>query len=91
MQWFDTHLTGERSRAQALAPVAHAFSHYKLQLQPLRWRDTSLRNRIGDNDDLRWVAREELAALGIPAPIRKLLEASRPLQSGTLESGTPES
>ena len=91
MHWFDTHLTGERSRAQALAPVAHAFSHYKLQLQPLRWRGASLRNRIGDNDDLRWVAREELATLGIPAPIRKLLEASLPLESGTLESCTTES
>ena len=66
------------TQAQALPPIAHAFSHYKLQLQPLRWRGTALRARIGDNDDLRWVARAELSALGIPAPIRKLLEASTP-------------
>ena len=71
-QWFDEHLSGEYAGAQALSPIDHAFSHYKLQLQPLRVRAES-RARIGDNDDLRWVAREELTSLGIPAPIRKLL------------------
>ena len=30
--------------------------------------------RVGDNGDLRWVARSELDSLGLPAPIRKLLE-----------------
>jgi A/G-specific adenine glycosylase len=74
--WFQQHLTGEFAHAQKLPAIDHAFSHYKLQLQPLRWRGTALRGRIGDNDDLRWVAREELGAIGIPAPIRKLLEAS---------------
>jgi A/G-specific adenine glycosylase len=74
--WFQQHLTGDYTRAQVLAPIDHAFSHYKLQLQPLRWRGAALRGRISDNDDLRWVAREELGAIGIPAPIRKLLEAS---------------
>jgi A/G-specific adenine glycosylase len=38
----------------------------------------ALRARVADNDDLRWVARGELAALGIPAPIRKLLETMLP-------------
>jgi len=70
--WFDEHLCGDYTGAQALPPIDHAFSHYKLQLQPLRVR-AEPRARIGDNDDLRWVAREELTSLGIPAPIRKLL------------------
>lgn len=77
-QWFRQHLRGDYESAQTLPPIAHAFSHYKLQLQPLRWRDTALQARIGDNDDLRWVARGDLVSLGIPAPIRKLLEASTP-------------
>ena len=70
--WFDEHLHGDYTRAQVLPPIDHAFSHYKLQLQPLRVL-AQARGKIGDNDDLRWVAREELASLGIPAPIRKLL------------------
>lgn len=72
--WFDGHVRGDFARAEALAPIAHAFSHYKLELQPLRWRGIALRDAVGDNEDLRWVARAELSALGIPAPIRKLLE-----------------
>ena len=34
-----------------------------------------LRDGVRDNADLRWIARAELASLGIPAPVRKLLEA----------------
>jgi A/G-specific adenine glycosylase len=41
----------------------------------LRLRGVALRDRVGDNDDLRWVACGEFASLGIPAPIRKLLES----------------
>ncbi|GAA5077157.1 A/G-specific adenine glycosylase [Lysobacter panacisoli] len=72
--WFERHLSGDYAKAEALSPIDHAFSHYRLQLQPLRWHGTRLRARIGDNDALRWVAREELGSLGIPAPIRRLLE-----------------
>ncbi|HJW45559.1 MAG TPA: A/G-specific adenine glycosylase [Lysobacter sp.] len=71
--WFERTARGDFDTAEALPAIDHAFSHYKLQLQPLRLRGIALRARVGDNDDLRWVARDELASLGIPAPIRKLL------------------
>jgi A/G-specific adenine glycosylase len=29
----------------------------------------------GDNDDLRWIPRASLGTLGLPAPVRKLLDA----------------
>ncbi|WP_460764228.1 A/G-specific adenine glycosylase [Lysobacter fragariae] len=74
-QWFDVNARGNFDRAQPLPSIAHAFSHFKLQLQPLRLRDVTLGPRVGDNDDLRWVSRESLRSLGIPAPIRKLLES----------------
>jgi A/G-specific adenine glycosylase len=44
-------------------------------MQPLRWRRLTPRAAVGDNTDLRWVAPGELATLGLPAPIRKLLDA----------------
>ena len=74
-QWFEQASPGDFSQAERLPSIDHAFSHYKLRLQPLRLRDVALRERVGDNDDLRWVARSEFSSLGIPAPIRKLLEA----------------
>jgi len=73
--WFEQALRGDFDQAEPLPAIDHAFSHYKLRLQPLRLRGVTLRDRVGDNDDLRWVARGEFASLGIPAPIRKLLES----------------
>ena len=78
--WFERQSHDDLAGAEALPAIDHAFSHYKLRLQPLRLRGIALHyialaKRVGDNDDLRWVGRGEFAALGIPAPIRKLLEA----------------
>ncbi|MDQ3510754.1 MAG: A/G-specific adenine glycosylase, partial [Pseudomonadota bacterium] len=71
--WFEHHICGRYQTGQSLPAIAHAFSHYKLQLRPQQWCDVALHPRVGDNDDLRWVAPGQLVALGIPAPIRKLL------------------
>ncbi|KLD72566.1 A/G-specific adenine glycosylase [Xanthomonas pisi] len=72
--WFDEHIDGSYERADAMPPIVHTFSHYRLHLQPLRLRKVALRAAVRDNDDLRWVARADLGALGLPAPIRKLLD-----------------
>ncbi|MBN6100848.1 A/G-specific adenine glycosylase [Xanthomonas sp. CFBP 8703] len=75
--WFEREIRG-RGRgfddAEPMPPIVHTFSHYRLHLQPLRLRKVALRDAVRDNDDLRWVARADLSALGLPAPIRKLLD-----------------
>ncbi|MEG3191371.1 A/G-specific adenine glycosylase [Lysobacter sp. D1-1-M9] len=76
--WFEAQSAADFDAGRSLPPIAHAFSHYKLQLQPLHWRGIALREHVRDNDDLRWVARDQLASLGIPAPIRKLIEQLTP-------------
>ncbi|WP_434982309.1 A/G-specific adenine glycosylase [Xanthomonas arboricola] len=73
--WFDKHIDGNYDRADELPLIVHTFSHYRLHLQPLRIGKVALRPAVRDNDDLRWVARADLASLGLPAPIRKLLDA----------------
>lgn len=72
--WFQAHLEGQYDDAEPLAAIAHGFTHYRLQLQPLCWHAVALRAQVADNDDLRWIDRDQLGSLGIPAPIRKLLE-----------------
>jgi len=72
--WFDGHSVGDYDAADPLQPIAHGFTHYRLRLQPLSWDGVALRSRVGDDTDLRWVPKDGLSALGIPAPIRKLLE-----------------
>lgn len=77
-RWFEANVLGDYDHAAPLAAIAHGFTHYRLQMQPLRWRDVALQPRVADNDDLRWVAQDALRALGIPAPVRKLLAAGAP-------------
>ena len=84
--WFAREMKGTYDNAEELPVVVHTFSHYRLHLQPLRLRKVALRDAVRDNDDsvfgtgqaLRWVARGDLATLGLPAPIRKLLSAVIP-------------
>ena len=76
--WFADHVGDGYDEATALDAIAHGFTHYRLTLQPLSWRAIALKAAVHDNDDLRWVPREALRSLGIPAPIRTLLEKQLP-------------
>lgn len=73
--WFEAHVEGDFDRAEALDPVAHAFSHYRLDMRPLRWRTVATAAAVRDNGNLRWIDRADMAGLGIPAPVRTLLDA----------------
>jgi A/G-specific adenine glycosylase len=60
-----------------LAPIEHALTHFDWTLEPLRWRlarpapaKVSAALPAG-----RWVTRDQALALGLAAPVRRLLEA----------------
>ncbi len=74
--WFDAHLRGDYEAGEDLAEIPHGFTHYRLRLQPRRWRALAARAAVRDNADLRWIPRAELAALGLPAPICRLLHGA---------------
>ncbi len=74
-QWLARHVRAEFEHAEALLPIEHGFSHYRLRLHPLHWRGVAARTAIGDNPDLAWFAADAWPVLGLPAPIRRLLEA----------------
>lgn len=61
--------------AQALSPFIHVFSHYRLQVEPLLFDEATAHRAIADNSTLRWCDSTEIAALGLPAPVRSLLLA----------------
>ncbi|TDV30340.1 A/G-specific adenine glycosylase [Stenotrophomonas sp. CC22-02] len=71
--WFDAHVDGSLEDAEELPVLQHTFSHYKLHLQILSRQVHGLRV---EEPTLRWVAADELPALGLPAPIRKLLDGT---------------
>ena len=60
--------------AESLTPFTHVFSHYKLRIEPLLFDGATAPPGVADNPNLRWCDAGELAALGLPAPVRKLLE-----------------
>ncbi len=72
--WFHAHLDGDYEQPESLPEVPHVFSHYRLRMQPLRWHGARAGNAVRDDANLRWVARADLPSLGLPAPVRRLLE-----------------
>jgi A/G-specific adenine glycosylase len=56
-----------------LALIEHSFSHYRLHIAPLLWREAAPAARIGDNAAQRWQPLQSLDEVGLPAPVRKLL------------------
>ena len=53
--------------------IEHSFSHYRLHIAPLMWREAAPVARIGDNHGQRWQSLASLDEVGLPAPVRKLL------------------
>ncbi|MBK1715810.1 A/G-specific adenine glycosylase [Rubrivivax gelatinosus] len=65
-----------------LAPFEHVLTHFDWTLEPLRWTLPPAQAAEPGTDDVeaalppgRWFTRAEALALGLPAPVRRLLEA----------------
>lgn len=59
----------------ALPAFTHTFSHYRLNVAPLLFTASTPVQHVADNDDARWYARDDALALGLPAPVRNLLQS----------------
>src|SRR6185437_16207151 len=64
--------------AATLPGVRHAFTHFRLQASPLEWRGVRANARLADDPDSRWCSPGDIATLGIPAPVLKLLRSAKP-------------
>ena len=52
---------------------SHTFSHFKLDITPVVCPIAASSSRISDRDDRRWFTMGEALALGLPAPVLKML------------------
>ena len=59
--------------ADTLTQFTHTFSHYHLSIQPLLFDRVRTTAHVADAPDTRWCNATELTALGLPAPVRRLL------------------
>ena len=55
------------------ARFVHSFSHYHLRVTPLLMTGIGT-SRVAEDGERGWFSREELPTLGLPAPVRRLLE-----------------
>jgi A/G-specific adenine glycosylase len=63
----------DHATAATLPEIRHTFTHFRLQASPLEWRGVRAGARRADDPDSRWCSTGEIATLGIPAPVKKLL------------------
>ena len=74
--FFARHAVADFDANTPLPLIEHVFSHYRLHIEPLSWTGVRPAARIGDNEDeLRWQPFDSLAEVGLPAPVRKLLDS----------------
>ena len=82
VQTWQALLAAWPGRATLLPTIDHALTHFDWTLQPLRWdlparlAAARLRALEGRLPAGRWATRDEALRLGLPAPVRRLLELS---------------
>jgi len=59
--------------AQTLAPISHGFTHFELELSPVRLRAAAGSTSLREQAPLRWINIAADALPGLPAPVAKLL------------------
>ena len=72
-EWLTRHVAADFDAGEDLPVFEHVFSHYRLHIEPRRWRLADAGGQTSDNDNLRWQPIESLHELGLPAPVKKLL------------------
>lgn len=56
-------------------PFRHTFSHYHLQISPVRCDCQMDATFVMENNKYQWFSLEDCLSLGLPAPVRSLLES----------------
>jgi A/G-specific adenine glycosylase len=78
---------------QALAPIKHRFTHFRLTIRPLCCT-VEVRNHVATEPGWAWLHFNDLKTAALPTPILRLLAGMPALQATTmanLQGGCPES
>lgn len=68
-------VSADAPSARALGePLLHTFSHFRLCITALHYRLAHTTALVRDDPDSRWLPLAELAQVGLPAPVRRLIE-----------------
>jgi A/G-specific adenine glycosylase len=67
------HGEGAGRAWRALPAFSHGFTHFRLDVTPLEIEIDSESHAVAEANDRRWLFPAEAAALGLPAPVRRLI------------------
>ena len=73
LDWCRAHLSVEAELVEKLPARRHTFSHFRLEITPLRLRLTQWPERVAESDGLIWHTPGVALAVGLPAPVDRLL------------------
>lgn len=68
---------GRGAIVERLAPIAHTFTHFHLDIVPLRVRAEMNGDGVREGAPLRWYSPDDSTRIGLPAPVARLLERLR--------------
>ena len=73
LDWCCARLGVEAQLVEKLPARRHTFSHFKLEIKPLRLRLEKWPDRVAESDGLIWHTPGVALAVGLPAPVVRLL------------------
>ncbi len=72
--WCRRRLGSSPSHLEMLPPRRHTFTHFRLDIEPRLLLVAPATDRVADDGDSRWLDPRQPADLGLPAPVRRLLD-----------------
>jgi len=76
--------------SRRLPPVRHVFTHFDLDIEPWVFELKESGSRVAEGD-FRWHELASIDAVGLPAPVARLLEELRNGQDGSVRQARPRS
>ncbi|NMG17691.1 A/G-specific adenine glycosylase [Aromatoleum bremense] len=73
-RWLQTRFGLAPRASLPLAPLNHAFTHFRLEITPIRFEVCEAGRNLAEAGH-RWLALADLDAAGLPTPVRRILDA----------------
>lgn len=75
LPWLERKYGGTMESFVEQDPLRHTFSHFHLDIRPVRVKISGGSVSISDRADIRWIKPEQVTQYGMAAPVRKLIES----------------
>ena len=75
LAWLERRYGGVMENPVHEDPLRHTFSHFHLDITPVRVKNRAGSDSIADRPDICWIRPEQSMQFGMAAPVRKLIES----------------